>query len=68
MKCQACGFDDNRDGEFYKVFIIIPQSDYYTEIHVQGEEESVGEIVYACPKCGTLKIKIEAEDGEAWKE
>jgi predicted RNA-binding Zn-ribbon protein involved in translation (DUF1610 family) len=61
MKCQACGFNDNRDGNFYKVFVVIPQTDYDTEIHIQDEEESVEEIVYACPKCGTLKIKTITE-------
>jgi predicted RNA-binding Zn-ribbon protein involved in translation (DUF1610 family) len=61
MKCQACGFDDNRDDDFYRVFVVIPQTDYDTEIHVQYEEESDEEIVYACPKCGTLKIKSDEE-------
>jgi predicted RNA-binding Zn-ribbon protein involved in translation (DUF1610 family) len=61
MKCYACGFDDNRDGEFHKVFVVIPKTDYDTEIHVQCEEESVEETVYACPKCGTLKIESDEE-------
>jgi predicted RNA-binding Zn-ribbon protein involved in translation (DUF1610 family) len=64
MKCYACGFNDSQDGDFYKVFVAIPYTDYDTEIRVQGEEETVEGIIYACPKCGALKIKSDAEETE----
>jgi hypothetical protein len=61
MKCYACGFDDSRDGAFYKIFVRVPHTDFDTEIHLQDEEESTETTVYACPKGGTLKIKSDEE-------
>jgi Zn finger protein HypA/HybF involved in hydrogenase expression len=59
MKCYVCGYEDSLDA-FYEVFVTIPHSDFNAEIHVKGEEESVEDIIYACPKCGALKINVEA--------
>jgi ssDNA-binding Zn-finger/Zn-ribbon topoisomerase 1 len=61
MKCRACGYDGTST-VFLKVFVSIPHSDLDTEIHVQDEEESAEEIIYACPQCGTLRIAVETEN------
>ena len=65
MKCNACGHEDR---DWFPRMGVLVQTEYeFDEAFDRSNDNCFGRIgntqnVYACPKCGTLKVELKEEE------
>lgn len=61
MKCNACGHDEN--GWFPRMRVLVQTEYEFDETFDRNNNDCFGRLgetqnIYACPKCGTLKVEL----------
>ena len=63
MKCKACGYEESQREGTKTEFIVLGEmpvkqwgNGMYGETYYSSDDT---EAVYACPKCGTLRVSVE---------